>query len=142
MNKHKLICTPTFLRHVTGGEEPLLSVREFSHPPVVVVFVQHRDNIALEYRQLVRPLSSVIVHGHHLQNQTDKFNACPHIKGKYINKNICCYIFINILDWMMFICFLPVSDWLISQQVLGRRTELYHFLAARSLINTCTAYVL
>lgn len=75
--KHELNTAPTFLGHVTGGEESLLSVWQFSHPPVVVVFVQHRDNVTLEYRQLVRPLSSVIVHGYHLQDQTDIFNDCP-----------------------------------------------------------------
>lgn len=75
--KHELNTAPTFLGHVTGGEESLLSVRQFSHPPVVIVFVKHRDNVTLEYRQLVRPLSSVIVHGYHLQNQTDIFNDCP-----------------------------------------------------------------
>ena len=43
----------TFLGHVAGREEPLLTVRKLPHPPVVVVFVEHRYDITFEETQLI-----------------------------------------------------------------------------------------
>ena len=59
----------TFLGHVAGREEPLLTVRKLPHPPVVVVFVEHRYDITLEETQLIWPLGSVIIHRYHLHKK-------------------------------------------------------------------------
>ena len=65
--KTKACVKLTFCDDVAGREEALLTVPlQLAHPPVVVVLVQHHDGVALEKRQLVRALATVVIHSHNL----------------------------------------------------------------------------
>jgi len=51
---------------IVSREEALLSVCQFSHPPVVTVLEQHGNTVATFQRQFIRPLCLVVIQCNHL----------------------------------------------------------------------------
>ena len=66
MDDEMLLMTMLIKKCLTAGdvvdrEEALLSVLQLTHPPVVVVAVQHFDDVIFQEGQLVRALPLIVV---------------------------------------------------------------------------------
>lgn len=59
----------TLIYHIRSKKISLLPIDQATKPPIVIVLVQHLDDITTAYGQFIRPISSVVIQWDNLQDK-------------------------------------------------------------------------